>query len=316
MRLNRLLRPAAALALALPALWAVHEAGANFAAADGFSGQGGVTCTSCHQPPHPTDDTAEAHLEGLPATWLPGAVYPLTIRVTGGPPALPAPAPQGGFDLAADAGTFAPDPARPELFRSPSPHEITYTAAGTQMRAWHVTWTAPGLTARPAPAHLWLAVLAANGNHVVAANASDGGETFDSTAATTATVPPDAAALAQWEALPLIPPTARATAAADGSWTVDGEHNDANATELLLRLDGGAWALRETGREWRVAVPAGAHVLDFRSDGSGRTSPVQTLAFGGTESSPSPASHTAPLPFAAALLAIALAFAEIRRRTA
>lgn len=312
MRLNPVLRFLAALVFVAPALWATSSA--NFGGSAGFSGIAGATCASCHQPPHPTNDDAQAVLEGLPDSWLPGRAYFLTLRVTGGPPALPPPAPQGGFDIATDRGTLSGDPGAPELFTNPSAQEVTYTAAGTLRREWGVVWTAPGLHVRPAPAHFWLAVVSANGNHVIAANASDGGETLDSVAALTAVVPPDASADEAWRALPLAPPRAVATRE-DAGWRVEGEHQDGNATSLLFRLDGGSWQLRETGRTWRVQVGPleGTHTFEFRSDGTGRSSPIETLTVGdafvdsatsSTQQSPS------PLPY----LLIVLAAVAARRR--
>ena len=57
-------------------------------------------CASCHNQAHPLQDDAQAVLEGLPAVWEPGQTYPLTIRIEGGPDPLPAPQPQGGFEIA------------------------------------------------------------------------------------------------------------------------------------------------------------------------------------------------------------------------
>jgi len=270
------------LGLALPGAWALHDVDAHFAQAEGFSGQAGPTCTACHLPPSPTNDDAKAHLDGVPAAWEPGKSYVLTVSVTGGPPALPAPQAQGGFDLSTDGGRLSGDPATPGFFRNPSSTELTYTAAGTHQRQWTVVWTAPDLARHPATAHLWLAVLAANGNHVIALNTSDQGETLDSAASLQATVPPSHAALQAWTDLPLLPPTADLAPAPDGSLRVQGRHADANATDVAWSVDGSAWQHRATGPQWAlslVGLSPGAHRLDVRSEGLGRTSPIATYPF-------------------------------------
>ncbi len=296
------------------ALWAGSHAQATFADSAGFSGRGGFTCISCHQPPSPQEG-AVAHLEGLPDGWIPQATYSLTIRVTGGPQAMPAPQPQGGFDLATSAGRLSGDAA---LMRTPSPQEITYQPAGTLLREWTVTWQAPGLDTRPAPVRFWLAVLAANGNHVVATNTSDGGETLDAAAALQVTVAPAAEAEAAWTALPLAPPTAEATI--DGTWRVDGHQNDANATGISYRLDRGEWGTRDAGIDWRIELPdAASHVLEVRSEGAGRQSPDVVLVLGTPEPSGAPetvreaGAPSVALPFL--LLVLLPAFATYQRRT-
>jgi hypothetical protein len=281
--LNRLLAAALLLGLLPGAAWLAEDALANFASSPGFSGRAGATCLSCHTvaPAPLTPPEATAVLEGLPEAWDLAQTYRLTIRVTGGPEALPAPAPQGGFDLSIDGGTFGIPEGSEALLTIPNAQEITYRPDGTLMREWQVDWTAPGLAERPAQRNAWLAVLAANGNHVIATNASDGGERFDSTALLTATFPPSAAAQDAWRALPLLAPTAQATAT-EQAVQVEGRHADGNATHLWWRLDGGEWETRETGAEWRVrfdGLPAGQHALAYRSEGAERRSADETLAF-------------------------------------
>jgi hypothetical protein len=300
--------------LALAAVWAVQQSEANFGVVQGASGIAGVTCASCHQPPHPTRDDAAVRIDGLPAAWTPGATYPLTLSVAGGPDPLPPPAPQGGFDIATDGGTLAPAPGNDALMLLVSPREASYTPEGSLRRSWQLVWTAPGLETRPARVTFWLAGLAANGNHVVALGAADGGETLDAAAATVAHADPAPEADAAWRAMPLVPPVANATAATDG-WRVDGHHADANATHLLWRTDGGPWQLRQTGREWRLLLPPGAHHLEYRSDGADRRSPVQDLEVGGGDApaSAGPPTRAAPA-LALASAAAALALASIARR--
>lgn len=297
--------------------WLAQDARANFADSAGFSGRAGATCLACHTEAPVGHEVATAVLEGLPAAWEPGKIYRLSIRVEGGPPALPAPAPQGGFDLSIDGGSFAvpPDFAGKELV--PNPQEITYLPDGTLMRAWQVDWTAPGLESRPVDHTVWLAVVAANGNHVIASNASDGGERFDSVASLTALLPAAPSALAAWKALPLLPPTATA-AGIEGAVQVEGRHADANATSISWSLDGGAWQSRDTGSEWRLRLEGlspGAHTLTLRSEGSDRSSPDTVLPFdvpgfalplgGGRES---------PAPSVLPLLALTLVLAFLLRR--
>ncbi len=303
MALNRAVAVILAL-FGLAGLGASH-AGANFADSAGFSGRSGFTCVACHTQPNPQND-AQATLSGLPQGWDPGKTYTLTVGVTGGPPAMPAPQAQGGFDLASDGGRFAGDPA---FTRTPSPQEITYRPDGTHQREWSVTWTAPGLALRPAPVRFWLAVLSANGNHVIATNASDGGETLDAAAALQQVLAPSAQAIAAWESIPLAAPIARANVGPDG-WVIDGHQTDANATAIALRLDGGPWTARESGTDWRMTLPDNApHRLAYRSEGAGRRSADQELALGPSTSAPpsSDASHSAALPpLALAGTAIAL----------
>jgi hypothetical protein len=283
--LNRLLVAIVLLGLLPGAAWLAQDAAANFGTSAGFSGRAGATCVSCHTlAPFPlTPPPAAAELEGLPAAWEAGQTYRLTARVTGGPEALPAPAPQGGFDLSIDGGTFAVPPEFEGQLRVANPQDITYLPDGTLMREWQADWTAPALSTRPAQLNVWLAVIAANGNHVIAANASDGGERFDAAAHLTATLPPSDATMAAWRAMPLLPPTAVAVVeSAEDAVQVEGRHADGNATDLWWRLDSGSWERRPTGQDWRIrfeGLGAGTHDLDYRSAGSERQSADQRLTF-------------------------------------
>lgn len=282
--------PVALVLLLVASLAATQLAAANFADAAGFSGRAGATCLACHTPaPDPAsglEPTAQAILDGLPATWDLGRSYNLTVRVTGGPPAMPAPQPQGGFDLSFGGGTLALPPGTESLLRvvGDTQQEITYRPAGTLQREWQVTWTAPNLadlSAPPPAVPVWLAVLAANGNHVIATNTSDGGERLDASASLQATLPASEAAQAAWQALPLLQPSAGITLAGDRVM-VEGRHGDGNATRLLWSLDGQPWQARDTAPAWRLELPndAGEHVLLLRSEGAGRTSQDVTFAFG------------------------------------
>ena len=309
----------AAVALCgLAALLAVHASEGTFAASPGFSGRGGQTCVACHHPASPTNDDAKAFLAGLPAAWSLRANYTLTIRVTGGPPAMPAPQPQGGFDLAADGGTLSIFPADDAKLRTFGPLEVSYRPAGTMQREWRVQWTAPGLAQRPAPATFWLAVLAANGNHVVATNTTDQGETLDSADHLRITIQPEPAAVDAWRVLPLVPPTV--SLRQDGGLVlVEGVHHDGNATRVAWRADGGAWSQRLTGPQWTLrfaGLSAGAHHIDFRSEGDERSSPDQALDLrieGGQASIVTPLAHGSAAPSASLLLILLPLAAFIRR---
>ncbi len=295
---------------------AASHAGANFAAVSGFSGRNGATCISCHTlAPAPfTPPEANAVLEGLPEGWMPGETYALTVRVEGGPDALPAPQPRGGFEMATSAGTFHIPVGFEEQLRIVEETEVTYRPAGTLLREWKVEWVAPNLAREPAPVHFWLAVLAANGNHLIASNTSDGGERFDAADHLSVAVPPSLAATTLWQALPLIAPEAAAARDASG-WSVAGRHPDGNATHLAFRLDDGPWERRATGTSWRLLFPnlAGDHVVTVQSEGAGRASPETTVILDGPATVPftqeTPIHPVLPL---AALLAATL-FLQSRR---
>src|SRR5436853_5440481 len=89
--LNRLLSSLALAGLLAGAAWAAQDAQANFAASPGFSGRNGATCLACHTVAPVGHVDATAVLQGLPAGWEVGKTYTLTIRVEGGPTAMPAP---------------------------------------------------------------------------------------------------------------------------------------------------------------------------------------------------------------------------------
>lgn len=313
--MNALLSAAILACLLAGSAWLAQDASANFAASPGFSGRNGATCLACHTVAPIGHVDATAIIEGLPESWTPGQTYHLSIRVEGGPQAMPAPQPQGGLDLSIDGGALSVPAPMQGLLRTPNPQEITYLPAGTLMRAWQADWTAPNLAERPADRHVWLAVLAADGNHVVATNTSDGGERFDSAANLTATVPPSDAALAAWRGLPLLAPTATVEVHG-GDAHLEGRHADGNATSVLWRLDGGPWASRASGPAWRIdleGLRAGAHRLDFRSEGSDRRSPDQTVSFE-VPGLVLPGSRASPGPGFGAVVLIAVVLATVRNR--
>lgn len=305
----------ALVALLMAVAAASQVVSGNFAASPGFSGRAGVTCLACHTESPVGHVEAQAVLDGLPAAWDPGQSYTLTIRVDGGPPAMPAPQPQGGFDLDVGAGHLVLPPGSEQTLRLVGTQEATYLPAGTLMRQWSVDWVAPGLSSYPQAVPVWLAVVAANGNHVVATNTSDGGERLDSVAALQVSVPPSPAALDAWRALPLTAPRANATRTGD-AWTLEGRHTDGNATRLLWSVDGGPWQARDTAPTWRLVLTGldGDHEVRLRSEGLERTSPDAALALvapgfldsvgGGKD---------APLPPLLPLLALAVGIAFLLR---
>ena len=284
---------------------------ADFAAQTGFSGRV-ADCSQCHPAPL-TDNDAVAILEGLPETWMPGETYPLRVAVEGGPPAAPDPQPKGGFEIEASVGSFAGAPGTDGLFRSDRPERMTYEPPGTLMRQWDIEWTAPGLGARPAPVGFWLAVVSANGNHVIATNTSDLGEHGDATDAIHITVQPDPEAEAAWIALPLSPPRIDGgidlVAKTGTLGTIQGRQTDGNATVLAYRYDDAPWQSRDATGAWRLQVPfeAGVHTLTLRSEGADRVSPPVTLTLEGRSDGPETpqvANEEAPLPVILMLAAL------------
>jgi hypothetical protein len=310
-------RSATLLVLAAVACAAAASTGvANFADAAGFSGRNGATCVACHNRPMPASDDAKAVLEGVPSEWDVGATYPLTVRIEGGPAPAPAPQPQGGFDLAVQGGELQLRPEDADKLRLARPDEATYKGPGTLQRDWRLAWVAPGLEAAPAEVSLWLAVVSANGNHVIATNASDGGESLDSVDAIRLTVPPSAAAVQAWRSLPLAAPEATANRTADG-WVVQGRHADTNATAVAWSLDGAPWDSQPTGSAWRLVFPGSGvgHRLSLRSEGADRTSPEATLQLGSAEAALPFGDRDAPAPFPLAVGALLGAVAVATRRT-
>jgi len=314
MRLNLFAASAAAAVLGLA--WLALPAEGNFAAVTGFSGRL-ADCSACHNRPLPGME-ATVTLEGLPAAYAPGESYALRITVHGGPPAMPAPLPQGGFELETDQGTFQQPPDMEDLLRSPEPHVVTYEPAGTLRRSWDVVWQAPGLDREPRPARFWLAAVAASGDHVVATNTSVLGERFDSVATLTATVQAEAAAQAAWEAMPLRPPQVDDVRVRQGVAVVRGMQQDGNATQVRHRVGDGPWGEVAAADRFRVDVVGlapGVHVLELQAAGSGRASTVVAVGLpvtGPSGAVPEP-SHAAPFPFAAAAALAAAACIQTRR---
>lgn len=289
---------------------------ANFNAVTGFSGRQGFTCTSCHNIPDrgPLGDEeiylepATVQLTGLPSAWNVGESYRLEIQVTGGPPALPSPAPQGGFEIEANAGVFGAPDDMVDLVDVYTPGAVTYTAAGALVRQWAVEWTAPDLQNEPGPVTFWLAGMAANGNHVVAAGQGDRGELGDSVDNLTVTVAPSPNATEQWLAVRLLSPIVADVPATDpfAPITIEGTHQDERATHVGYRIDEGNWGRVATDQDWSLQLDGlgpGDHEVWIRSESADRQSePVLVPLTVLDESEP----KATPMPFILPLAAMAL----------
>lgn len=278
------------LLLALVASAAAVDA--TFASAVGFSGRH-ADCTVCHNPAAP--QAAEARLTGLPDTWRPGETYVLNAEVLGGPTPLLPGRPQGGFELEVEAGNLAPGLGMGDLMRVPRDGVITYEPAGTLQRSWTIQWQAPDLDTEPTPVGIWLAVMAANGDHDIQLNTSDGGERGDAVATLVRDVPPHPDVLATWQALPLRAPEILSTERTDGGWRVQGIHPDGNATHLVVLRDGVERRV-ETDAAWTLDVEGDLDVI-LRAEGAGRVSADVDLA------PKASASTSVVLPLLAVLLA-------------
>lgn len=300
-------------------LCAVNAAEANFGQALGFSGRGGATCIACHTPTPVMHPSAKVTLSGLPSAWDPGATYSLTIHISGGPQALPAPQPQGGFTMASNGGQFHIVPGTERLLLLNGPTEISYQPEGTLYREWQTAWQAPDLTYKPQPVQFWLAGIAANGNHVILAGSTDtGGERFDSEDHITRILEPSAAAHAQWRAIPLRDPTATVSLKGHEA-LIEGRHTDENATTLAFSIDGSTWQTRQTGAAWRIALPSigdGPHRMLIRSEGADRSSANISLDYSPGSGLLTLNSRDVPsTPFATTALLVA-ALAILTRRIA
>jgi hypothetical protein len=287
-------------------LLAASAASANFAAAPGFSGRV-ADCTSCHQPPLDGDD-AQVGLLGIPDAWNLDNRYDWTVAVTGGPRHIPG-GPEAGFELEIMAGILRPGPNATDDVRGFHDRQATYTETGVFQREWSVSWTAPGLDQRPAPVRLWIAGMAANGNHDTRLNLSDAGEHGDSVHNRSYLMPPSAAALNAWKSLPLRPPIIDKVEPDGEAHVIYGRLNDANASALEV-FDGARWQPRPAAESWRLRVDFDA--VHIRTVGSDRVSPalVVTLADGSTAVADPmmPAGEASPLalPFIPVLLAAML----------
>ncbi len=241
---------------------------ATFASSTGFSGRN-ADCTVCHAPAAPA---ATAHLDGVPEAWRPGETYDLQLRVTGGPLAMPDPQPKGGFELEAEAGTVGPGVGMSGLLRFPAPAVATYEPQGTLRRDWSVTWTAPAAHTPPTDVTLWLAVMAANGNHVIATNTTDGGEQGDAVATLQRTIPPAADVITAWQAIPLAAPVVDRIEQVGNDVRIIGHHVDSNATHLSYRVAGAPWVQVDAPGEWRLRINGDPTLVELRSTGYGRVS--------------------------------------------
>lgn len=285
---------------------------ADFAATQGFSGKHGVTCESCHVVPSPsTDPPAVARLEGLPPAWDHATPVTLTIGVEGGPMQNPVPGqPRGGFDLETDLGTLAPGPGMDGLLRFPNPTEATYTGAGTARRTWTVVWTPPNASEPPRDARFWLAVVAANGNHVLGGRDTFG-ERGDQTAKLERSVPPSEAANQTWFSQPLPAPVLDPLR--PGAAYVSGRVAEF-ADGALWRLDGGEWLAAVGAPSFVIQLPIlprGAHRLDAVAVWLDRTSEPASIQIEGGPGGASVAARPSESPGAGLFLVLSCVLSAI-----
>lgn len=86
------------------------------------------------------DTSVTVAVAGLPAEYIDGNQYTLTITVSGGPDAHSnGENAQGGFNLVASDGSFEPVDDNVQVENG----EATHTLAGNDQREWTVEWTAP-----------------------------------------------------------------------------------------------------------------------------------------------------------------------------
>ncbi len=259
---------------------AVTGVAADFGASEGFSGKQGITCDACHR--GGAAPGMQVVLEGLPDGWEYGETYDLVLRIEGGPPANPSPVnPEGGFDLEVDAGTITGDPA---LTWNPSPQELTYTAEGTLTRTWAIQWQAPPVGSPARGIGWWLASVAANGNHIIGQDDTQG-ETGDATAAIAGSVLPSPASVAAWRSLPVPPPVLGEPVMVDGSWRIQGSVEPI-IDRVEARVDGAGW--QEVGKPaFTLEVPAGVGQIQVRAWIDDRVSESVTVSLD-VEEAPAP----------------------------
>ncbi len=97
------------------------------------SGLNTSNCAGCHG----GATGGAATITGVPATYVPGTSYPVTVAITGGP------ALRWGFRLSASDGSFTAGNGS----QTPSATVITHTVAGTAQSSWKFNWTAPATAA-------------------------------------------------------------------------------------------------------------------------------------------------------------------------
>ncbi len=288
------------IAFVLVIIAAAAAVEASFAAAPGFSGRT-ADCTSCHRPPLEGDD-ALVVVEGIPSVWDLEATYDWTVRVDNGPTTLPE-GPQAGFEIEVLDGTMIASGDGTRRFHD---KQATYTETGVFQRAWDVQWQAPDLSVRPAPITVWVAGMAANGNHNVMLNASDAGEHGDSVDTDVFHIPPSAAAQQAWRDLPLQAPRIDAIEPTATGHRIDGAQTDGNATTIEFRV-GDIWQPKPASGAWRLQIN-GATTVDIRSTGADRYSDVVTidLLTAQVQVADDPDNESTPAPFILLPILIAL----------
>jgi hypothetical protein len=117
-----------------------------FPGVDGSShGMEGLSAEGCSCHGDSNDEGARVSVAGLPEAYTPGLTYDLIVTLEGGPTAS-ANGHQGGFNLAASAGTLG---SIDGTTRITDDGEVTHDHPGANQRTWMLTWTAPEATTGP-----------------------------------------------------------------------------------------------------------------------------------------------------------------------
>lgn len=128
---------------------------------------GGTSCGTCHGNKNTATSVA---ITGLPTTFVPSQVYPLTFTVTNSAN------PKAGFNILVNGGTFT---AGTGSKVNTAKTQITHTAAmsaASGVTTFSFSWTAPATTAA--------VTFSAVGNSVNGNNTDDSGDMWNTTTAT------------------------------------------------------------------------------------------------------------------------------------
>lgn len=114
--------------------------------------EGGADCTACHFDQPVTTQSERIVVEGFPARYEAGAIYPVTIRLSEAGPV-------NGFQMAVsgsgETGCFTPGDASTEA----EGHAVRSVEPG---QVWTMNWHAP--QSASGPVRVWIAVNLANGD--------------------------------------------------------------------------------------------------------------------------------------------------------
>jgi hypothetical protein len=109
--------------------------------------------TGCECHSLTADPTVSVDITGLPAEYMPGQSYPVTVTVSGG--SITA---KGGFNLEVSSGTLSPNDSNTQV--NLPENQTTHT--NSNQRSWVVNWLAP--TSGTGDVTFWVAGNAVNGN--------------------------------------------------------------------------------------------------------------------------------------------------------